>query len=129
MWKKFKAWFRNLFSARFIVPVVNEKLATAVDDKLKARRKKYDKMVTENQQILRNYARTYLDKAYSCEADMAFAFDEINRAWKKHVRSINSTSKIISLRKDGFEIEVKALIKIMKAKKSEMDKKKEAVNG
>lgn len=125
-WKRFCKWFKSLFSTKFIVPVVNERLSTAVDDKIKKRRIEFEKLKDENQQILRNYVRTYLDKEYTCEADMAFAYDTINRDWKKHVRLINSTSKVITLRKDGFEKEVKMLIANIKSKAA---KQKEVKNG
>ena len=116
MMKRFKKWLKSLFSAKFIVPQVNQKLATAIDDKNRARGKEFEKLKEEHNLILRGYVRTYLDKTYTCEADQSFAFDYLNRKWKEHARKINSSSKIITLNKKGFEIEVNGFIKSVLAK-------------
>ncbi len=116
MLKKFLKFLKKFFSAKFIHPIVDEKTNTAVDDKINAWRKQYDKLTQENEVVLRNLIRTYFDKAYESDAEMEVAYGVCNKTWCRHVRLINSTSKIISLDKMSFENGAKEFIKRIKAK-------------
>lgn len=122
--KKIIKWFKSLFSTKFIAPVVIEKLSTAVDDKIARLKADALKEADVHKKILRDYVRTYFDKQYESSHDMEVAYHTINKEWKKHVRYINSTNKLINLSKLSFEKECERFIKIVKENKA----KKELLN-
>lgn len=110
MIKKIIKWFKSLFSAKFVSPEINKKLATAVDDKLNRRMQEFEILKQKHDKVLMDYVRTYFDKQYESKQDMALAYETINRNWKKYVREINSVNKIISLNKQSFERECQKFI-------------------
>ena len=114
--KRFFKWLKGLFSTKFIVPEVNKKLAQAIDDKIARKKVEAEKVRKEHDQILMEYLRTYFDKTYSCDEDMAYAYDVCNRGWKLHCKQVNMTSKVINLNKHAFENEAKAFIQRIKDK-------------
>ena len=119
MWKKFVKWFKGLFSKNFIVPVVNERLATAVDDKLKAHGKQTQKEMDKYTQIMADYLQTFFSRKYKSDLDSQLAFDTINRDWKKLCRDVNSTNKHLSLNKNEFERQVKIHLEKQKNKQQQ----------
>jgi len=116
MWKKFRKWLRGLFSKDFIVPVVNERLATAVDDKLKAHGKQTQKEMDKYTQVMADYLQTFFSRKYKSDMDSQLAFDTINREWKQLCRKVNSTNRNLSLNKGEFERQVKIVLEKEKAK-------------
>ena len=117
MWKKFVKWFKGLFSSNFIVPTVNEKLATAVDDKIKANGKQVQKEMDKYTKIMADYLKTFFSRKYLSDMDSQLAFDTINREWKQLCRAVNSTNKNLSLNKNEFERQVRIVLEKDKAKK------------
>lgn len=116
MLKKFAKWFKSLFSTKFITPVVNEKLNTAMEDKMKRWRNEYQKQKNSHDQTLADFLRTYFDRTYVSDSEMDVAYDVANRAWKKYCREVNSTSKYITLNKDAFEKECVKFVERVRAK-------------
>ena len=113
-------WFKKLFSKNFIVPIVNERLATAIDDKIKARHKKQEALIDKHQAVLNGYLITYFKHKYANNEEMAIAYIEVNKLWVKYCRDINSTEKLINLNKNAFKTEVdKVLNKIENDNKRE----------
>lgn len=110
MWKKFVKWWKGLFSSNFIVPVVNEKLATAVDDKLAAHSKQTQKEKDKYTQVMADYLQTFFSRKYKSDMDSQLAFDTINREWKQLCRTVNSTNRNLSLDKKEFERQVKIVL-------------------
>ncbi|MES2592397.1 MAG: hypothetical protein V4608_10960 [Bacteroidota bacterium] len=111
MIQKIKKFLKTIFSARFTHPVVNEKLSTAIDDKLKKRVKEQGVEIDKNTLLLNSYLRTYFSKQYETPELMRHAFDVTNKEWQKHCRNINSTSKLINLDKEAFKKRVQLTIK------------------
>lgn len=116
MWKKFVKWLKGLFSKDFIVPVVNERLATAVDDKIKANTKVTEKDMAKYTQVMADYLKTFFSRKYKSDLDSQLAFDTINREWKQLCRAVNSTNKNLSLNKNEFERQVKIHLEKSKLK-------------
>lgn len=123
MWKRISKYFKGWFSGGFVHPVLNEKLNTAIDDKINAVKNKQSELSQKHTDLLNSYLRTYFSKEYSSTEEMAIAFDVSNKAWKKHCRTINSTEKLINLNKDAFANQVMAVVKHMK--NNEKEKKTE----
>lgn len=118
MWKKFKKWLKGVFSFSkdFIVPVVNEKLATAVDDKLKAHGKTMQKEMDKYTQVMADMLKTFFSRKYKSDMDSQLAFDTINREWKQLCRTVNGTNKNLNLNKNEFERQVKIVLEKNKNK-------------
>lgn len=110
MFKKIAKFVRGLFSRNFIVPAVNEKLATAVDDKIKAHSKKTEIEQAKYTKIMADHLATFFARKYTCDIDSQLAFDIINREWKQLVRQVNSTNRHLNLKKDEFERQVKIVL-------------------
>lgn len=119
MWKKIVKWFKGLFSKNFITPVVNEKLATAVDDKIKAHHKVANKEADKYTQVMADYLKTFFSRKYTSDLDSQMAYDTINRDWKKLCKKVNGTSRHINLKKDEFERQVKIVLEKNKVKKQQ----------
>lgn len=114
MWKSISSFFKGLFSKRFVHPIVNERLATAIDDKINRENKERQAKIEKHNEILNQYVRTYFSRRYSDNDEMQIAFDTINKDWKKHCRVINSTDKTINLKSNYFEQRVKTVITNLK---------------
>ncbi len=114
--KKIIKWFKNLFSVKFITPVVDEKLKTAVDDAILAESKKREELRKHHYKILMSYLKTYFDHEYACSQDMQIAYEKINKQWMKHCRDVNSTDRLIKLNKDNFKKECEKFIAKVNAK-------------
>lgn len=112
--RKIKAFFKRIFSTKFIAPIVNEKLATSIDDKITRKRKEQEKLTEFHTSILNSFVKTYLSKKYENKQEMQIAFETCNKQWKKHCAQINSKEKLISLKKTAFESQVKIVIKKLK---------------
>ena len=111
---KIKQFLKRIFSKRFIAPIINEKLATAIDDKIIRRRKDQEKKTQEHTDILNSFLKTYFSRKYNNSSDMLTAFNTCNKHWKKHCVLINSTEKLINLKKDAFEKNVEKVINKLK---------------
>ena len=107
MWKKFVKWFKGLFSSNFITPTVNEKLATAVDDKIKKHNKVAEQEMAKYTQIMADYLKTFFSRKYLSDMDSQLAFDTLDREWKQLCVKVNSTNRHINLKKDEFKRQVK----------------------
>lgn len=116
MIRKFIKWFLSLFSAKFVSPEVNQKLASAVNDKLKKRQIEFEEAKQIHDKVLKDYIRTYFDREYESNQDMSLAFETINRKWKKYVKEVNSGNKIISLNKNSFKTGCESFITMIKIK-------------
>ena len=96
-------FFKWLTSKARPHPIVNQKLDTAIDDKIKKRRIEQEKLIAEHNAILTSYAKTFFSKQYANNQEMAFAFVVADKQWRKHVREVNSTNKLINLGKEDFK--------------------------
>lgn len=114
MWKSISNFFKRLFSKRFVHPIVNETLATAIDDKINRDNKQRQANIEKHNDLLNQYVRTYFSRRYDNNDDMQIAFDTLNRDWKKHCRLINSTDRTINLKSNAFEERVKVVITNLK---------------
>ena len=120
MWKKFFKWLKGLSTT---VPNVNEKLATAVDDKIKSFNKQTAKEMEKYTKIMHHdYLETFFNRKYLSDMDSELAFDTLNRSWKKLCRDVNSSNRNLTLKKDEFERQVKIVLEKRK-KKLESEKK------
>ena len=107
MIKRFFAW---LFKRRFVHPIVDESIDTAIIDHINKGRKKQIAEVEKYQKELNNYLHTYFSHQYSCTEDMVTAFSVTNKKWQSLVREVNSTNKLINLDKKAFEKKVKSVL-------------------
>ena len=117
---KIKAFLKKhiSFSKDFIHPVINENLSDAIDDKLTKRKVAQGIAIDIHTQTLNNYLHTYFSKLQGLTPQQAIlAYDIANRNWRKYVRNINSTNKLINLNKDAFEIQVKKVLEKMKVER------------
>lgn len=96
---------------------INQKLDTALDDKLRKRREEQQVLIQEHNEVLNSFLRTYFSKQYISNKEMAFAFSVSDRQWKRYVREVNSTTKLINLNKNDFKHRVmKTLSEIANSK-------------
>jgi hypothetical protein len=114
-----KRFLKSVFSKQFIHPIIDQKLDMAIDDKLKRRAIEQEKLTDKYTQILNNYLKTYFSKTYATNSDMELAFTTTNREWKKLCREVNSKEKLINLKKEAFENQVKLVINQIKINKNE----------
>jgi len=120
-------FYKKLFSTKFVHPVINERLAEAIDDKLNATRKEQEALKEKYNVIMRDNIHTFLSKQYSSAIEQQMAFDVINKDWKKLVREVNSTEKLINLNKRGFEQQIARRYK-MEAERQHNEKLKAKLN-
>lgn len=114
MIKSISNFFKGLFSKRFVHPIINERLATAVDDKINRENKERQARIEKHNEVLNQHVRTYFSRRYDNNDEMQIAFDTINRDWKKHCRLMNSTDRLLNLRSRAFEERVKTVITNLK---------------
>lgn len=117
--RKIKDWLKKTFSAKFVHPIVIQKLDTALDDKIKRRAKDQDKEIEKQDEILAQYLKSYFGKQYKDQAEMSFAFGVVNKQWEKHCRNVNGTSRLIRLNKNAFKSKVKLVINNINEKKTQ----------
>lgn len=114
MIKKIKRIFKILFSKRFVHPVVDERLSTAIDDKIEARKKAQENESAIYEAKLNEFVKTYFSKKYESVELMGVSFAETNRQWKKLCRDVNRRNKLINLNKNAFQNRVQLVINQMK---------------
>lgn len=111
---KIKQWIKSLFSFRFVHPLINDKLSTAIDDKLSKRVRAQNDAVDHYNRILNMHLRTYFSKQYESPELMQAAFNFTNKEWHKLARDVNSTNKLINLDKEAFKKRVELTVKHFK---------------
>lgn len=112
--KKIKQFFKSLFSAKFIHPIVDEELDHAIHDKLRKRRQDQISETEKYNDILNTFLKTYFSKHYNNPQEMGIAFGIANKKWQKLCRDVNSTNKLINLKKESFTERVKLTINQIK---------------
>lgn len=115
MIKRFREWLRKLVNKRaFVHPALDKNVNTVIDDKIKRIHVKQERLTEKYNNILNGYLRTYFSKQYASQADMSIAYEATNKEWKSLVRKVNSTEKLINLKKDAFQNQVFAVIEKLK---------------
>ncbi len=115
--KKLWIWFKSLFSFKFVHPVIDEPLQTAITDKLDARRKEQEAQTDKYNEILSSYLRTYFSTPYANNEEMSIAFDLTNQKWKQLCKDVNRTNRLINIKKEAFQNRVKMTIEQLKQNK------------
>lgn len=110
MINKLRQKIKGLFSKRFIHPIIDTQLSTAIDDKINRRKSEQQIQSDKYNDILNSYLRTYFSKTYDSQLDMMVAFKSVNKKWKTLCRDVNSTNPLINLKKDAFQNQVKLVV-------------------
>ena len=114
MFQKIKALWRKIFKREFVHPVVNDKVNTAISDKLASVERERMAIIHKYDQELNSLLRTYFGREYPSQQDMALAFEVSNKEWLKIVRKANSTERLINLDKEAFKKQCKKVVEHVK---------------
>lgn len=111
MWKKLKELFLKFIQRNnFVHPVLDETVNSAIDGKIKRTQKIQQELSDKYNTILNNYLLTYFSRKYANQSEMAIAFKATNKEWESLCRKVNSTEKLINLKKEAFKNNVKLVI-------------------
>ena len=114
--KKISSWF----SFGFVHPILDDGIATELNNKLGDRRKKQVSETDKYNDILKSYLRTYFSATYVDSKEMSIAFDLTNRKWKELCKDVNRKNKLINIQKEAFANRVKLTIEQLKKNQNEL---------
>jgi hypothetical protein len=110
MFTKFREFLRRLFQKSIAHPVIDTRVNTVIEDKIKRTQLAQMDLSDKYNSILNNYLKTYFSKKYTSQTEMAVAFKAVDKEWKKLCREVNGTEKLINIDKNAFSRQVKLVV-------------------
>ena len=102
---------KQIRKAGFIHPIVNEQLSNAIDHKIAANEKETRAKVNFHNEYLKELLSTLISKNYNTSGDFQIAYEYLNKQWIDYAKKVNSTEKMLNLKRNAFSESFKLIIK------------------